>query len=409
MSQSGHGSRQGLLTALLYPSFSYLLVTTFTATIAQYMEQVVIGWLVLEVTNSPAIVGLTGACRYAGMALGPFAGALADRFNRKYILVIDRAVCVVYALAFVVLYYFSLLQVWNILVLALIGGVLRTIDLTTRNATAPDTVNNRELGSAIGLIYSSMGVSAIVGPLVGGYLYKPMGTGGCFLIMAAIYLISTLLLFPMYPQFAKKPVTEGSTLNNVISGFRYVFGNKTLTAIMILAAIANLFNFPVVQGILPVVARDVLSFGSEGLGWLTAAEGLGAFIGSLLTSSMDRFSNKGSLLVLFMVAWAVSLGIFASLHVVYLNLVVLGISGIIRGLSMAFMQVLLLEVASVKMRGRVTGVRAMAIVMLPIGNVLAGVGASMFGAVPTLLVAAAGGIITPLLTLLWAPKMASRE
>ncbi|MBA7716068.1 hypothetical protein ES703_125129 [subsurface metagenome] len=116
--------RQGFLAALFYRNYRYLWFSTLGVTVPMSMEVVVIGWLVLELTNSPALVGLAAACLYVGMLLAPFLGALADRFDRRRILIVGRLASSAYVLTFAVLYYTSLLEVWHIFVLLLSGELL---------------------------------------------------------------------------------------------------------------------------------------------------------------------------------------------------------------------------------------------------------------------------------------------
>ena len=400
---------QGFLSALAYPAYRYLWISTIGNTIVMSMEMVAIGWLVLELTNSPFLVGLAAACRSAGMVLSPFLGALADRFNRRNILVLERGASISYVLLLAVLYYTSLIQPWHIFVLVLIGGGFRALDFTTRMAIAPDTVESHNLASAIGLLFANQGISMAVGSLLAGYLLGIVGGGGSFLIMAALYLISCLLALPIRLKPAEKKQHVESVWGSMLSGINYVVRDRGLLALIVIAAIVNLFAFPCVVSLMPVFARDVLQLGADGLGQLTAAEGIGALCGSLLASSLGRFRHKGWLFIAFTIAWPAMLGIFSTLRLFPVNLTMLVLSGMSRGICLSFNQILLMAWSTEDMRGRVSGARMCVIAMSPLGSILSGAGAGLWGAATMVLINAVSCIFFTLVTVLWAPEIHRRQ
>ncbi|MBA7716067.1 Enterobactin exporter EntS [subsurface metagenome] len=343
------------------------------------------------------------------MGLGPFLGVLADRYDRRRILMITRVASGACALALAALYYTSLLEVWHIFVLVLCGGAFRAIDFTTRYAVAPDTVKSHNLTSAVGLLDAGMGITRVAGSLAGGHLFKVIGVGGCFAVMAAFYLFSCLSLLPMHLVTSEKPTHQESVWESVLGGIRYVVNDRAMFALIVLAAIANLFAFPCVLGIMPVFARDVLYVGSDGLGWLLAANGLGRLIGALAISTLGRFRHKGWLLIGAMIAWPAFLGIFASLRLFYVNLALLVSVGIACGIAMVLIQLLLLAWASEEIRGRVSGMRIFAIAMLPLGNILSGAGATLWGASIMIVLNALACILTTMFIAFWAPQLRQRQ
>ncbi len=400
---------EGLLSALFYRNYRYLWASTLGVATVASVEQVVLGWLVLELTNSPALVGVVAACRFAGMGLAPFGGALADRFNRRRILLLMQVAGILYALTFVTLYYTSLLQTWHIFALALFIGVVRGFDNTTRTAGVADTVESRHWTSAVGLLLVSMSITVVIGSLTAGYLFKAIGPGGCFAVMAGAFLFAGLMLFPIGFVVKVKAASQESVWKSVLTGARYIIDDKGLSALMLLATIANLFAFPCTIGIMPVFARDVLHLGSDGLGWLIAAEGVGGLIGALFISSLGKFRHKGWFLIAAMLAWPLLLGIFSLLRLLYISLALLVIAGIARVTAMGFIQVLLLAWSSEEVRGRVMGVRVFVIIMLMVGNLLSGAGASLWGSAIVFQVNALLCIVTTVFTIVWAPVLYRRQ
>ena len=397
--------RQGFLSALSYPNYRHLWISTLGTTASMSMEMVVFPWIILEITNSPFLVGLVAACRYIGMGLGPFLGALADRFDRRRLLMIARASNSGFSLILVILYYTSLLEVWHIFVLALGTGLFLAIDFTTRFALAADTVENHNLTSAAALLFAGLGLTAIFGPLAGGYLLKSTGAGGCFIAIGSCYLFSSLMLSPLRLKIRDRLTPHEPVRQSVLSGIHYVINDKPLLAVIILAAIANLFAFPCMFSIMPVLARNVLDIGSEGLGWLISAEGAGSLIGSLIISSLGRVHHKGRLAILGMLAWPTLLLIFGILSSFHVGLGLLVGVGMFRGFTMSIIQIICLMRATEENRGRVSGIRMFAIVFLPIGNILSGAGIGLWGAPNMIIINAVACIATTLIAVMLVPQI----
>jgi len=401
--------RQGFLAAFRYRNYCYLWGSGLGVATAISMELVVMGWLVLELTDSPALVGLVAACRFAGTALAPFFGALADRFDRRRILIVARTAGIIYTLALAALCYYELLEVWHIIIVALCAGVIRAFDMTTSNVLAPDTVERHNLTSAVGMLIVGMSTTRMMGPLLGGHLFERIGADGCFAVMAAAYLFACLLLFPMRLVGKERPTYTESVWKSVIGGIHYIVNDRALFALIVLAAIANLFAFPCVFGIMPVFARDVLHVEASGLGQLIAAEGLGGLIGALVITALGRFRHKGWLLIGAMIVWPALLGIFASLRLFPISVALLVIVGIARGIAMVTIQLLLLMWSSEEVRGRVIGTRMFAVLPLLVGNILSGAGATFWGAATVIRINALSCVFTSILTVFWAPQLRRRQ
>lgn len=400
--------RKGPFEALFYRNYRYLWLSTLGTTLVQSMEIVILGWLTLELTNSPSLVGAVAAVRFAGMGLAPLGGVLADRFNRRDLLMLMQGGGILYAGISTLLYYTGLLQVWHLFALGLFSGAFRGVDLTTRQTMVPDVVESRHLTSAIGLLQVSQGLTAVVGALTGGYLYEIVGAGGCFALITGAFLFSGIVLTPIRLAGGTSLVAKESVWKSLAEGTRYIANDRSLSALMLLAAIANLFAFPCTVGVMAVFARDVLHVSSEGLGFLVAAEGLGGLLGSLFLSSLGQFNHKGWLLGAVAVAWPGMLAILSLSNTLPAALFVIAVAGIARGLDMALIQLLLLVWSDAGVRGRVMGVRMFVIIMLTFGNFLSGLGAAEWGAATIILFNALASMLTTLATVLWAPHLLYR-
>jgi len=401
--------RHGLISALGYPQYRLLWISALGTYIGRWIETMVGAWLVLELTNSPFLVGLLGTCRFAGMLLGPFCGTISDRFNRRRILLVVQITYATASLIITTLFLTSQLETWHLFAFTLVGGLCYTFDFSTRYAAAADIVKSHHVVTAISLLVVAMSSTSILGPLLGGSLLGLIGGSGCFALITASFLLSFLVLLPMKITPPARPATHESIWKDLVGGLSYIKSDKTLLALILIAALVNLFVFPYWFALIPVFARDVLHTEASGFGQLLAAVGFGATIGCLLTASLPNYVNKGKLLIAVVIAWPAVLMIFSASRLFSLSLVLLVFTGVAQGMSIALIQALLLMWSSEEMWGRVSGVRAFAIGTLPLGNLLTGGGASLWGAPMVLIINSSASILITMLIAIWSPELSKRK
>lgn len=370
----------------------------------RWIETAIGAWLVLELTNSPFLVGLLGVCRFFAMLFGPFCGTIADRLNRRIILLAVQVTYGTAALFIFLLFYLSQLEVWHIFMFTLVGGLAYTFDYSTRYAVAVDIVKNNHIVSATSLLVAGTAITSLLGPLLGGTLLEVIGATGCFALITASFFLSFALLIPMKTANSNRSIRE-STWRELVSGLVYVKNNRVLLALILIAALANMFIFSYWITLLPIFARDILNQGASGYGQLMAAVGLGYLIGSLLTGSLPQAINKGKLLIIATILWPAILLIFSASKLFLLSVLLLVFAGVAQGVSMALVQSLLFTNSSEEMRGRVSGARAFAIGTLPLGNLLTGYGAGMLGAPTMLIINSSIAIATTIAIAVWASEL----
>ncbi len=401
--------RHGFLAAWEYHHYRLLWVSTLSTYIGRWTETVVVSWLVLELTASPFLVGLLGTCRFAPMFLGPFCGTISDRYDRRRILIIVQLTYATASIIIMGLFFASRLEVWHLFVFTLVGGLVFPLDYSTRYATALDIVKSRDLVTAISLLLVAMGGTSIFGPLLGGSLLGLIGTGGCFALIATSFLGSLFILLLMKVTVPEGTKTGDSTWQNLVAGLHYIKNDKALLALIFLAALANLLILPYRYTLIPLFARDIFNTGASGFGQLLAAIGLGATLGSLATGALPRTLNKGRFVIAISTIWPVLLLIFAASRLLPLSILLIIIAGAAQGISMALIQSLLLMRSSAEMRGRVSGVRAFAISTLPLGNLITGAGASLWGAPLMLVIVGSASILITILIAIWATELRNRS
>lgn len=401
--------KTGLLSAWQYSQYRLLLISSLGFYTGRWMETVVGAWLVLELTNSPFQVGLLGTCRFLAMLLGPFCGTISDRFNRRRILIMIQVVYATGALIIMMLFIASRLEVWHIFAFTIVGGISYTFDFSSRYAAAADIVKSQHLVAAVSLLNVSQGITSIFGPLLGGSLLGLIKVSGCFALITGSFLLSFLMLLPLKISVPAKPTAQESMWRGLVEGLVYIKKDKTLLALILIAALVNLFVFPYWFTLIPLFARDILNTGAGGYGQLMAAIGLGYTVGSLLTAALPDFINKGKLLIAVAIAWPAILIIFANSGMFALSLILLVFTGIAQGMTVTIIISLLLKWSSAEMRGRVTGIRAFAISTIVLGNLFTGAGAGLWGAPTMLVVSASTSILITIIITIWASELLRRK
>ncbi|MDO8568144.1 MAG: MFS transporter [Dehalococcoidales bacterium] len=406
MTQAAGADEEHLyLPAFSYRQFRLLWVSALSAYVGRWIETVVGGWLVLMLTNSPLLVGLLGTCRFISMLLGPLCGTVSDRFDRRSILLTSQAVYVVASLSILLLFVSGLIQTWHLFVFTFVSGICYAFNYSTWYTAAAHIVKNRHIMSAASLLQVANGVTSVVGPLIGGGLLDVIGPTGCFSLITASFLLALVSLLPMKIEMASIANKGQSIWKNLVSGLKYIRGDRVLFSLVFMAAATNLFIFPYSYALIPIFARDILNIGAAGYGELMASAGFGAVMGSLLVGALPSSVNRGKLAIAAFLAWPVSLIFFAYSRLFLLSMGLLILAGIAQGISMTLVQTILLLRSSEEMRGRVSGARALAISTLALGTLLTGWEAGMWGVSVALVIDCVIFAVITLFVAVWASEL----
>ncbi|HEX2326727.1 MAG TPA: MFS transporter [Chloroflexota bacterium] len=383
-----------MLESLRIRSFRYQWGADLFATWAAEMETLLLGWYVLVDTGSPFLVGLVGALRFGGLLLAPLYGVVADQVDRRRLLLALRVAQGAQAGAFAALAFSGSLQPWHAFALSGLGGLVRNGENVVRQSLIADSVPQGALLNAMGLSRTTMDGAKMAGTLAGAALLSRLGMGGAYLAVTACYLLSAVLLLRIRlaprPERAVGAGRAGRTagaLADLRSGVAYMRLSPTIVAIMFLAFLVNLTVFPLTNGLMPVVARDVFGGGPEVLALLLSTAAVGALVGSLALVALPRVRRPERIMLLSIVSWHLLLLAFAGAAAVagprlaggggagpamgLVLLVLLGYGASTSG-SMVTMSAVLLSTAGAAFRGRVMGVRMMAVYGLPLGLLLGG-------------------------------------
>ena len=365
------------------------------------METLILGWYLLVETNSPLLVGLLGALRFGGTLLSPIYGVLADRLDRRAMLIAIRIIFFATAATIMILGLASVLEPWHILLLAAVVGLTRTAEHVVRQSLIADVVPGPMLVNAVGLSRTTQDTARIVGALAGAWLLTLLGIGSAYVVVVCFYGASVLLALGITAP-ARRSQREESPLQNLKSGMGYVRGEPVILAVMFLAFIVNFTAFPVMNGLMPVVARDIFHLEAIGLARFVAISAVGAFIGSVAVASFVRVRSPEQMMVVAIVAWHLVLLVFARTESTPFAMLVLAGYGLSMSVAMVTMSIVLLSRTSQEFRGRVMGVRSLAVYGLPMGLLVGGFLFERLGVQTTLTInSIAGLVLTAVIVVIW--------
>jgi MFS family permease len=374
------------------------------------MQSTAQGWLVLELTDSELLLGVTTAAASLPVLLFTlYAGVVADRMDKRRIIVAAQCAAALIALALALLTDLGHITFGWILLLVLLLGTANAFEIPTRQSFFVDLVGKEDLTNAIALNSAAFNLTRIIGPAIAGFLIGTVGIAAAFYLNAASYLfvIAGLLLIRL-PAFWK-PERTNSVLENMREGFGWIRNNRLPRTLVWLIAASSVLAFPYVM-LLPVFARDILQVGAPGLGALLAASGAGALAGGIALAAIGSRVRRGPLLLGASLAFAALVAAFALSRSFTLSMVLLAAAGFAMILNNATVNALLQSLVPDELRGRVMSVYVfMFLGMAPLGSLQAGALARWLGAPLALALSAAALIVV--ITAVWmkVPELRNAE
>ncbi len=382
------------------------------------METLILGWYVLTESGSVVLLTVFGALQFVGTLLSPMLGVQADRLGLRRVLAAMR---LSYALFAAVILFLAathrLDPVWVLIVSALCG-LVRPTDIGLRSALVGATVPPAHLTAAMGISRTTMDSAKVGGALAGTGFMALFGMTTAYCIITGLHIAGALLTLMTddtpgarrgNSSSASAPVAA-SPWRDLKEGMAYIWQTPRLLAAMSLAALVNLTAFPFTTGLMPYIAKDVFHLDQQGLGWLVASFAVGALIGSILVSLLGPVLRAGRTMLIASVAWYVFLLAFAFSTHPMLAMVLLACAGMAQSLSMLPLSLILLRTSDVRFRGRIMGVRMMAIYPLPLGLLLTGALIPRIGYQWTAIsLVSSGLVLTLLLASTWRQDLIDRN
>jgi len=380
-SASGPTSRfPEALRALRHRNYQLFFAGQLISLIGTWMDQVAEAWLVYRLTGSALLLGTVAfASQIPVFLLAPIGGALADRVDRRKILIATQSAMMLltFVLAWVTLSH--RVKIWHVVTLAALTGVVNAIDLPARQSFVVDMVSRADLVNAIALNSSMFNGARVVGPALAGIVVAAIGEGWCFFANGVSFLavIAGLALMKMNrPRMA----IEGSPLENIIEGFRFVAQNGPVRALMLLLGLVSFTAMPYAV-LMPLFADKILHGGAQALGLLMGCSGIGALGGALTLAMRKTLKGLSVWVAVSCAGFGVALLLFSFSRSLWLSAVLLVPTGFCMMIQMASSNTLIQSMVPDRLRGRVMSVYAMTFMgMAPMGALLAGSLAHKLGA-----------------------------
>jgi MFS family permease len=337
------------------------------------MEALILGWYILSTTGSVQQLVTVAALAWLGSLFSPFFGIVGDRIGHRALLCITRGTYALFAAVLTALTLSEALQAWHVFVIAGLTGLIRPSDWVMRNVLVGQTMRPDMLLGALGLARTTTDTARVAGALAGAGGVALVGMSIAYAAVTAMYIAAVLLSLGIAtrPPTATR-IAATHPLSDLKEGFSHVWHKPDQLGAFSMAFLVNLLVFPFVLGLLPYVAKEIFGTGQAGLGYLAAAFWLGALAGSLAVGA-GRWRMRAARTMLWSAGlWFAAILLFGQTTNLGLGLALLFFAGIMQSFCMTPVAVIMLRGADDAMRGRVMGVRMLAIWGLPLGLVAAG-------------------------------------
>ena len=280
-------SAWALLKVFRHRNYRLFFSGQLVSLMGTWMQSVAQGWLVYSLTHSPFLLGLTSFCAQVTVFfMAPFGGVIADRVDRRRMLMLTQSLSMAQAVLLAVLTLTHMVQVWEIIVLAFGLGFINAFDIPSRQAMTLDMVGRGDLRHAIALNSMMFNLARVIGPSLAGALIAVVGEGVCFALNALSFgAVLTSLILMRIPQ--RPPRINARALREIADGYRYSLGSPRIRTSLMLVAVSSCFGAAYLS-LLPAFARDMLHGDATSYGTLMTGIGVGALIGAYALSRIHE-------------------------------------------------------------------------------------------------------------------------
>jgi ENTS family enterobactin (siderophore) exporter len=371
------------LHSLAYRNYLLLFIGQISNSLALWMDLVARPVLVVAMTGSAVQLGLVTLVRgLPVLVLGPVAGVLADRFDRRILMLISKGMSMAVNVTFAAIILSGNLVLWHVYVTAIVKALVQVFDQPARMALLPTTVPPHLMVNAVALNTGSMQITRIISASVAGFLiaawalafgfgeHDTRAFGGVYVAVAISYVAAVVATFLLrVPPGGRVGYTEESYLTSFVVALRFCWHNPVVLGVIILFAVQSSFALPYTQVFVPWLALQVMDIGPEGVGLLLGVSGLGSLFGAIVIATMgQKLRHRGLIIIggLFLYGLVLAmLGLTSLLPLVavfgltmpLLPLIFVVIAGVGQSSIAAIKTVLMLEETPNEMRGRVMGLQ----------------------------------------------------
>ena len=394
-----HNWYRVLFASLAVRDFRNLWLGNFASTIGYWAQTVGQGWLAYTLTDSAAFLGVLGVSRaLPALVVTLPAGVLADRWDRRVILLVSQFLAMVNSFVLAYLVATDSTQPWHLLATAIVSGLVHSFNMPARQSLAPELAGSEHLANAVALNAISFNSSRILGPALAGLLIGVWGLSACFTAQAVGLAWAMVWTASLPSKGPSSRTRAGASLwTNLVDGLRYIRNSPAAMRLLAVSAIPIGVGMVYLQ-LMPVFARDVLNVGASGMGALMSAVGAGSVLGAFAAAAISHYPRQARIQMLAGCALGVALAIFAASTWVTIALVTLVLVGGVQAILQAVNQTLLNLVTPNEYRGRVMSVYLMTWNMAPLIWLPAGWLADFIGA-PITIVLSGGVVIAAILAI----------
>jgi hypothetical protein len=361
------------------------------------MEALILGWYVLATTGSVEKLVMLGALAWLGSLFSPFFGVIGDRIGARALLCATRGAYALLAGALTVLTLSGALLPWHVFVIAASAGLMRPSDMAMRYVLVGQTIRAELLMGALGISRTTSDTARVAGAIAGTGGVALVGMGPAYAVVTAMYVGAFLLTLGVAgAPGSRREAAAARVVAGLRQGVRYVWSKPDLLGALSMAFLANLLAFPFFLGLLPYVAKNVFEIGQSGLGYLAAAFASGALAGSLLLGASRLSLRAGRVMLWSGALWFAAIILFGQTRSLGAGLTLLFVSGFAQSLCLTPLAAVMLRASSEEMRGRVMGLRILAIWGLPAGLLASGPIIERYGYAATTLIYAGLGLAATL-------------
>lgn len=386
------GKKIGTFASLRIPNFRLLLIGTLLSNAGNFMRNVVLNWLVYDLTGSGTILGTINlVTAIASLFIIPIAGLLIDRLRRRTLLMIENGWLFTITLSMGLIVIFGHYGIPLLFAFAFLGGMVRVVDFTLRQVLVFDLVPRSHTPNAMALIQTGWGLTRSLGPALGGFLISWFGPGSNFFTQSFAYFLVVITIVRINYPARKSEALLSSPLENVREGVLYVMKNRLTQIFMMMGFVLPIFIIPIFSVLPAVYAVDVFGDPSgQVLGFLMASVGAGSLFGGIFTASLGRMERRGLLQLVSLFLLSLSLVSFAFCTTLWVALLFLAMAGFFEVVFLVTNQTLLQLTIPDNIRGRVTSVVNLNMVLTPLGGLMAGIGSDMLGGPKMITIVMAG-------------------
>ncbi len=356
-----------MFSSLRYPDYFLLWTGSVAEHLGEMMQLMTILWMVNEMTHSPLLLTVVGSARAIPMIFFPIlGGVVADRVNRRNLLIAALAASALFAMVLVVLVVIDVIAIWHLIVISLLGGVANSFNHPARSTIMPNLVKKEHLLNAISLDTFSVQAVAVMALPLTGYLIVSLGLWPIFVIRTVGVVIAIFLVYfiksPLKPPAISK---EQTIMLDLAEGFRYLRGNPIVLGLLLLFTLP-MIAMGTIGNLMPVIAENILNVGAIGYGYLRGATGLGAILSLIILAMLTYYKDKHKLLLGSGIISGIVLLGFSGSQWFFLSLPLLVIIGVMNTTFRTIITTLVQGFIPDGMRGRVMSWRDIAMGLGPV-------------------------------------------